>query len=340
MRRLVALLITMATLPVFATERPDLDSREKIDEEVEVLWQEENYQELESIERYLLSRNPKSKSGYSMVYLFNGALANKTHISYDLPAVWTGLHRQAERWANRSPKSPIAHLNVAFTLLNRAWQIRGSGYANTVTPEQWEGFRAYSLKAREYLLQKKDVAQKNPGWYSQMLRIGLSQSMPETEFKSLLDEGMSRFPYYEGLALAAIDHYSPKWGGSMLAIKSFIDGAVTRLPVAEQDGQYANLYSYVFQEHVRGVEESLVDCKRWTEGAIANSNRYPSKYNYSWSAYAAVACGDRKIAGQYFALIDGEPEIPPWRVGKNARDMYAKARAWAEGRTNDSRGGR
>lgn len=340
MRLLTLFLIAMATLPVCATERPDLDSRDKIYEWVEVLWEEENYQELESIERDLLSRNPKTKSGSSVVYLFNSALWEQTDASIDDRAFWTALQRQAERWANRSPKSPIAHLNVAYTLVNRAWQIRGGGYANSVSPEQWEGFNTYSLKARDYLLQKKDIAHKNPGWYSQMLRIGFTQSMPETEFKKILDEGRSRFPDYEGIAYAAIDHYSPKWGGSAQAIKSFVDEYVMRLPVAEQNGRYAQMYNYVFQVHFRDVGESLVDCKRWIEGSIANSNKYRTKYNYSWSAFAAVACGDRKIARQYFALIDGEPEIAPWREGKNARDMYARARAWAEGTSNDSGGGR
>ncbi|RYD95783.1 MAG: DUF4034 domain-containing protein [Sphingobacteriales bacterium] len=331
MKYIAAMVLAFALMPISAEVSSNLSSGEKISAEVNRLWLKQDFEKLDEIEKSILSSNPRTLSGYSVLFLFNNALQHQTEVSIGDPEAWAEMEDSAKDWVRRSPNSSAAHLNVAYTYLGRAWQIRGHGYANTVAAEQWEGFRLYSEKARTYLMEKKEIAQKNPGWHQLMLRIGLNRSVSESEFQAILSQGLEKYPDYTGLILVAIDHFAPKWGGSLPAVRSFVESAVGNLPLSERNMQYAQMYNYIFQEHVKDVKESLVDCKKWVDGNIAYSSKFPSSYNMNWAAFSAVKCGDKGTASKYFALFD-EPEIPPWSGWKGAYDEFRKAHAWAAGK--------
>jgi hypothetical protein len=53
------------------------------------------------------------------------------------------LDALTKRWALDHPRSVLAQLLYASTLETRAWVYRGNGYAHTVSPAGWAGFRKY-----------------------------------------------------------------------------------------------------------------------------------------------------------------------------------------------------
>jgi len=80
--------------------------------------------------------------------------------TFDTPVFLFGTHGQdsfdkiaarAPEWLAAYPKSKSANIVFAMAILNKGWVARGSGYANTVTPQGWSDLRLYAELARQHL---------------------------------------------------------------------------------------------------------------------------------------------------------------------------------------------
>lgn len=235
---------------------------------------------------------------------------------------WAAAEKVATDWVTRYPDSPTAHLYYAQVLRNRAWSYRGGSYADKVRPEDWPPFFEYIEKARIYLEEHKSIADQDPRWYQMMVEVAIAQNWKEARFRNLLDEGLSKAPDYYPLYFAAVDYYSPRWGGSASEIEAFAREAVERTRDTEGWSLYARIYW-----HVSGTEfgddlfaKSDVNWDDMKKGFDDIVRRFPDAWNIGNFAKFACLKRDREKTG---ALIDLLGEGNSWPVWMNYADFDA-----------------
>ena len=156
------------------------------------------------------------------------------------PREWEQHGQLLEEWRRARPNSSTAQIAFGGYQLARAWHIRGYGYADTVSREQWEGFAAEVAAAAATLGQMPPAA-RDGHWYTLMLNVGLVQGWPRGRHEALYKEGAGRHPDYYHVHFAAVPYYLPKWHGSPEAMRSFIDTAAAAMRARNGETLYARL---------------------------------------------------------------------------------------------------
>ena len=225
------------------------------------------------------------------------------------------------------PNSATAHLAYARMLLSHGWSFRGSGYANTVEPQNWKPFHDYVQQARVYLEKYKGVASSDPKWYELMAIIAYAQGWPEPDFSRLISEGLQREPLFYQTYFAAIDYYAPKWGGSSEAIERFAREALEKTRSAEGFAMYARIYWYASQtQFYDGLfSESLVDWTTMKKGIDDVLKKYPDSWNTNNFAKFACLSKDKAKTADLIARIEGPPLVAVWKTPS----FFQQCKVWA-----------
>ena len=197
-----------------------------------------------------------------------------------------------ERWKAANPKSPGAALMEAAYWQASAWQARGNGFANTVSPEGQRLFQKDLETARQLLLACKSYAASIPLWYIESLEVNLGLGTPLKQQLMLYDRGTKAFPDYEQLHFQMIRALLPKWGGSDEAVAAFIRSLVKRSAVSLKAEMYARLWWYVDKE--TPLDESIfgpnkASWARMKEGFESLDKSYPYSL-WNRTKFAVFAC--------------------------------------------------
>ena len=122
----------------------------------------------------------------------------------DLMREWLGLY----------PDSILAQVTWVRMLSAAAWHARGSGFADTVTPD---GARAFSQLNREALARVNALTSRARdhllGQYV-TLRAAQESTIPRESFAKLSLDALRRFPNELGLPTYVAERLLPRWGGA------------------------------------------------------------------------------------------------------------------------------
>ncbi len=116
-------------------------------------------------------------------------------------------------------------LAAAFTgahAVETAWERRGGGYADTVTPAGWAGFEEYLTSARRSLIQATELQPDFPEPFTLLIKVAMAGEIqgdesPRFWFDGAMAAQADWFPAHRSLMWAL----RPRWGGShdeMLAL--------------------------------------------------------------------------------------------------------------------------
>lgn len=276
--------------------------------------------------RYRTSKS-RTSSGLWHLTLFYVGISGVLDAEADFTEYWQNVERALGKWVADAPDSPTARLAYASMLVRHGWSYRGSGYANTVTPENLRKFDQYLAQARRYLEENKRVASADPYWYELMAIIAYAQSWPEAAFASLIAEGLRKEPLFYQTYFAAIDYYAPKWGGSATAIENFARDALERTKAVEGYGMYARIYWYASQtQYGDGLfSESKVDWVAMKKGIDDVLAKYPDGWNINNFARFACLARDKAKTAELMARIDGAPLMAAW----GAPAVFQRCKAWS-----------
>jgi hypothetical protein len=313
-----------------------LDTWKKIFEETNALELEHAYAILEELAHNLNESKALTEDGYPALAVFhrafNGDLYQMSAIPPDRLAVLESAAAIASLqtpYSRKFPNSPVTRLRIAAVLTLAAWQIRGDGTANTVTPEQWVRTKALLAKALDQLMQCKAECDKDPAWYASTLSVMRLSSAPREDIARIFLEGFQKYPDFGPISWEMATALSPKWGGSPEAVEAFARQLASQFPKAERDVIYARLYSELA---LRGDAlwsakrtDLKVDCRRWIGGFGEHLARFPSNHNLNVAAVVSVNCGDKAGARKYMQRIGNEPDPRVWNL-----DDFANAAAWAK----------
>jgi hypothetical protein len=202
------------------------------------------------------------------------------------------LLKEVESWRAANPKSAGAALLESSYWLQAAWQARGNGFANTVSPEGWQLFKERLKRAAGALAASESDAARNPLWYVEGLEVGLASGEPLAKLFVLYQRGIKAFPEYFPLHFQMVNALQPRWGGSNEAIKAFIEVVVKQSPPNMKAQLYTRLWWYVDQVSeldvnvFRDMGASWPRMKSGFESLEANN----PKSMWTRSNFASFAC--------------------------------------------------
>jgi hypothetical protein len=320
-----ALLLAMCfATPTIADE---LRQRQELTETVTTRFFAEDFDALERLATEFRTGKSRSASGTwrltHFYYAFNSALPSREKDD----GFWSRANAIADRWVQRYPRSPTAHMVRATVLVRHGWKFRGGGYASSVDPAAWPPFFKKLGEAKDYLRRHKDVASVDPHWYDSMAQIATAEGWDSRDFEALVDEGLTREPLYYQLYFSAVTFYLPKWGGDAGQIESFANAAVKRTQKEEGYALYARIY-WVASQYQYGSDlftRTGVVWPKMKRGIADVLARYPDQWNINNFAHFACLAGDRDEARKLIGRMSGVPIMQAWKTV----ETFSRCQAWA-----------
>lgn len=195
-------------------------------------------------------------------------------------------------WRRERPDSDGPDIVEAMLFRSWAWSVRGEGYTDTVSSQQWQLFAQRIAMAQAALDDAKDRPLPSPVWYQLALQLGLDGGLSNAELRAIFDAGAARYPDYYGLHSAMLRVLMPRWKGSYGEVDNFIEEIVRRTSEARGPEMYARLYS-IFAV-LEGDDTDLFEeaYARWPtmkQGYEDLLSRYPQSDSIK-NAYAQFAC--------------------------------------------------
>jgi hypothetical protein len=277
------LLVFVLNVAVGADARAEeLQDREAIQTEVYDLLREKDFAALETMAEDYRTNKARTSSGLWKLTLFYVGIQRAFYRQGSDWAVQT-----AQAWVGQYPQSPTAQVVYA-----------------AVIPSAEE--------IRVYLEAHKAVAAQDPRWYEMMAEVAYTQSWPRARFTKMIEEGLDRMPSYYPIYFAAVDYFSPKWGGSAADIESFARKAVERTRQTDGWGIYARIYWYASQTEFgdRLFTGSLVNWSDMKKGMDDVLRHYADGWNLANFVMFACLKGD----GQKMKELTDRMDDEAWSV--------------------------
>jgi hypothetical protein len=240
--------------------------------------------------------------------------------------IWKDWDREFSKiaeWRKEYPESYGPDLVEALLWRAWAWNARGGGYADSVTPEGWKLFTEKIAHADEVLERSKHRASRSPLWYQIRLGIARDAGWDHERYGALFDEATKRFSWYIPLYLFAANYLLPKWDGSYAALDA-LARRTTSIPLGADYSLYARIYWSVTSDEeleFQLFQDSQASWPRMKAGFEGLMKRYPkSKWNLNAYAYFACLAEDASTYAVVRAEI-GQNLIPDAWASNHSADV-------------------
>jgi membrane associated rhomboid family serine protease len=214
-----------------------------------------------------------------------------TLFDYGPLEILPALGRTAD-WQQRVPNSIYPTLIQSLIFQSWAWGARGTGYANTISPQAWAIFAQRTEMSATGLREIVERANTNPLWYELSLRVGLDQAQPLEDLRSIFKRGVTEEPDYWPLYRNMLRILMPRWGGSYDDVNRFIHGESSSVMSGRDFAKYARLYwtySSLEDDDAPLFSGSLATWSTMKEGFEQLQRQHPTS-DVILNAYAKFAC--------------------------------------------------
>jgi hypothetical protein len=225
------------------------------------------------------------------------------------------------------PNSITARVAYADYFTKYAWHARGSGFADTVTPEGLRLFAERLTSARQILDDAKSLPDKDPFFYYIELRVALGQSWPKLEFDKLAADATTFEPTFWPYDTERAYSLQPRWYGEPGDWEAYAYQASQRAGgLGAED--YARIVMYFANEHDNIFRETNAIWPKTREGLLKMQQEYPrSLLILNYTALLASMAQDRPLAKQTFDHLGDNYVQSVW----NSPAQFESFRNWAEG---------
>jgi hypothetical protein len=231
----------------------------------------------------------------------------------------------------------LAQTLLGVRTVRRGWNIRGTGWARSVTRQQWTGFHEHLNRAEQLLI---EVTAREPrqgyAWLERMI-ICRGISLGHDEARRRYDRLGAHHPYTYIAGYHLVQQLQPKWGGSWEKVAEFSaellrsapPGSIGLLAVAaghmEHFGAVGNAEGTALLRDPKVVAQ--------IHAAADVTVRHPAfqpGYRYytahDWFAMLFSLIGDHAAAAPHFRALAGR-RTPLWsEYFDNAGATYADLR--------------
>jgi len=216
------------------------------------------------------------------------------------------LYEVVESWGKAKNQDGYAKIAEALLRNGEAWQARGSGYANAVSPEGWNIYRR-KLREADAVLDSASERTKSLGpWYALKLRIAYQLPELEASRSRLLASGTGLWPDYAPLYAIAMEFSLPRWGGTYEQVDKIAHMAYEKSSTRWGASLYSTTYRLIFPITCDcTIADTAVDWDLMKRG-FRDIEKQGGGDAEIWSAYATFACRmrDRPEARRLLELSD------------------------------------
>jgi hypothetical protein len=305
--------------PVAAQEPATEDSAEPLDTyvrafkvHIESLYNKSAFAELDALADRLRSQKLRFKGGawqLNTFYKTTGSAGDLTATD----AAWRSHIAKLERWIKDSPTSPTPRVALAHAYVRFAWKARGTGFANTVTPEGWALFRQREQSARTVLEDAAKVGATDPQWYREMQAVATAQGWDRAQVDALAAQALASQPGYYYFATAHAYYLLPKWHGKPGESERWAEQVANQAGGEEGDATYFMMAADL--NCCRSTQAPALSWPRVRQGFSAIDRLYGSTNRQrNVLAYLALRAGDAQAAQEAFAQIGDDWDEHVWRT--------------------------
>ena len=231
----------------------------------------------------------------------------------------------AQRWREEMPDSLTAKVASARLWQQYAWVGRGGGFANEVSPAEWETF-SDRLKQSADLMRTVDP-DRDPEAYLLLLNLSRDFSLPLPQIDAIFQRAHQRFPTYLAYYADYASLLLPEWFGQPGDLADYMKsllgdpggdlGAIAYARAAERlawDMGSSTIY--------RDAGMTWDDVRHGF--ALRESRDGLDKSGWITLCYYAVMAGDRDAARAAYSHVS---EIDEWPVG-GTQQFFLEVLPW------------
>ncbi len=245
----------------------------------------------------------------------------------DAQGLWNVTEDALQAWQKAFPSSVTARIAYADFLVDYAWHARGTGYADTVTPEGWRLMKERLSQANKVLVDARKLPEKDPVLYSVALQVALGVGLDKAGYEKLMDEAYAFEPTFWGYDASRAYSLLPRWYGEPGEWEAFAAKAAAR-----PDGLGAEVYARIVMRlvdfHENLFRESKASWPKTKEGIEILKKKYPESVEIlSYGALLATCANDNKTAKAYFEEL-GDRYLEEGKIWPS-KESFVHYRKWA-----------
>jgi hypothetical protein len=293
--------------------KPTLDGkqeREQFRTAVLQTFQREDFDTLETLGRELQQSHERLADGSWLSEAFFSALRLPVSVHNERYAT-TG--QILAHWEQAKPGSTILPLVKAGYHLDLAWEWRGNGYGNTVTPEGWHGFKEELAKTRQ-ILDGYQLGKLFPEYFALMLTVALGEGWSRERYERLFDEATRAEPDYYGFYFQKAHYLLPRWHGKKGEWEQFAEQERQKHGAGGAgDALYARIAWSMRDYYENLFRDANISWEVTASGFEYLIRQYPgSRYLKSLYANLCWKTGDRARLRKALPEIKSDPDMTVW----------------------------
>jgi len=231
-----------------------------------------------------------------------------------------------KKWQAARPDSAAAKIAIAKLYVHYADFARGTGYADTVSRNQWKQYRTRTAIAKQALLEAATLKEREPHWYLVMQQIAHNEGWEKADARELLDQALAFEPDYFHFYRAYSTYLLPQWYGDPGEIPAFAKQVASKHPEPAGSILYFQIISSLTCYCGREVDE--LKAADWQKLQLGFANLQAgyglSDLNANRFAEMATVFDDKPVAHEAFRhVIQRDTDV--WIT----EDSFQCARAWA-----------
>lgn len=247
-----------------------------------------------------------------------------------LSAFYGGLMREPidpqlldllQEWREKAPRSPGARIASAMAYVEYAWQARGSGTIDTVTPQGAALWRKRCLQAARFLDEAQRMTQSDPALFTTRMEVALGGVGDRKTVEKAFSMAVAADPNYYPAYWAKAWYLTPRWYGEPGEALAVADASV-----AARGGDLT-IYARLGSDLLRFAPESGPAWARLDRAFRVLEKQRPDDWVIrNFHARSAYSLRDDAAARPLFAAILGHYEPSAWenddRLFREVQDYY------------------
>lgn len=230
-------------------------------------------------------------------------------------------------WRRRYPASPSPYVFRAAMLGYQAIHALNDTMTRSGYPGGVAAIKKSLAETRQYLLDNKAIAAKDPYWYTLMLTLMRAEGQPVDAIIEVLLEGAERTPDYADPYFEVAYAIGQQSRQPFKDIEALAQTAVARSKDTLGDELYARIYWVALREifdfdALRGVQW---DWRKMTASMDTIAARYPDQWNIQTFALFSCMMQDQTAARAFMDKTRGRSNADVW----GQFEVYEACRSWA-----------
>jgi hypothetical protein len=307
---------------------PAADPQEPFKEQARTLLRQEQFERLDRLADELIKTRARFAGGDWKSYRFQDALGKPPGGDKASDEEWERHITVLQGYHSARPNSMAAVLALTDAMVGYGWKARGTGFADTVTPDGWRLLRERTAGVDRLLAEIGRRVPRTPDWYCAMIDVGRIEGWDRERVDALFEEAVALEPKYLHVYSAMARYLTPRWQGAEGDWEIFAERSSERLGGREGSVVYGHV-AWQISKLYRGADfykQNRVSWDRVKQGFIDREALYGfSVRNLNAFCQLAGAAADRETTRVLLAQIGDAWDADVWKE----RKYFDGYRKWA-----------